>query len=138
MSPPPAAAPPHPGASSAADPGLAPRVLLAVLGWLVPGLAIAAAAGLPGGLLATLPLQAAGVACLALVPRVAWAAGGGGVALALAAMPIVAVVAAVGGPVVPGGPAPEAAVVLAVVAWIGGVLLVASGRIAPYPWHRPT
>ena len=51
-------------------PGIAMRVVLAVAGWLVPGLAVASLAGLPGGLLATLPLQVAGVAVLALVPRV--------------------------------------------------------------------
>ncbi len=108
---------------------------LAILGWLVPGLAIAAAAGLPGGLLATLPLQAGGVALLALVPRAAWASIGGGLALAFATLPIVALVAALGGPIVPGGPAPWGAIVLAAVAWTLGAYLVGAGRVAPYPWR---
>ena len=45
----------------------------------------------PAGLLATLPLQVAGVAVLALVPRAAWASIGGSLALVFAAIPIVAV-----------------------------------------------
>ncbi len=121
---------------AAHGPGIPARVALAIAGWLVPGLALAAAAaGLPGGLVATVPLQAAGAATLALVPRAAWALAGGGLALALAALPIVAVVAALGGPFVPGGPAPEAAVVLAALAWAAGVFVVGAGRIAPYPWR---
>ena len=119
----------------AAGPGVATRVALAVGGWLAPGLALAALAGLPGGFVATLPLQAAGVAVLALLPPVAWASIGGGTALAFGAIPIVAIVAALGGPFVPGGPAPEAAVILAAVAWTAGAVLVAAGRIAPYPWR---
>ncbi len=119
----------------AAGPGVAARVALAVGGWLAPGLALAALAGLPGGFLATLPLQAAGVAVLGVLPPVAWASIGGGIALVFAAIPIVAVVAALGGPFVPGGPAPEAAVVLAAGAWTAGAILVAAGRIAPYPWR---
>ncbi len=137
---------PHPRAPHAASqparivssgPGIVTRVGLALAGWLVPGLAVASLAGLPGGLIATLPLQAAGVAALALVPRVAWASIGGSLALALAAIPIVAAVAALGGPVVPGGPAPEAAVVLAGLVWAVGALLVGAGRVAPYPWRAP-
>jgi hypothetical protein len=129
-------APSAPTLARAGDvgPGVVTRVILAVLGWLVPGLAVAAVAGLPGGLVATLPLQAAGVAVLAVVPRAAWASIGGGLALVLAAIPIVAVVAALGGPFVPGAPAPEAAVVLAALAWASGAFLVGAGRIAPYPW----
>jgi hypothetical protein len=103
----------------------------------VPGLALGAAVGLPGGLLATLPLQVAAVALLAFTPRAAWAAVGGGVALVFATVPIVATVAALGGRFVPGGPAPEVAVVLAAFAWLGGVILAAAGRVAPYPWPAP-
>jgi hypothetical protein len=114
---------------------MAGRLALAVGGWLAPGLALAALAGLPGGFVATLPLQAAGVAVLALLPAIAWASVGGGIALAFGAIPIVAVVAALGGPFVPGGPAPEAAIVLAAIAWLSGALLVGTGRIAPYPWR---
>jgi hypothetical protein len=109
-------------------------VALAILGWLAPGLALAALAGLPGGVLATLPLQIAGMAALALAPRVAWALVGGGLSLAVAAIPIVAVVTALGGPVVPGGPAPESAVVLAALAWGAGVLFASTGRGVAYPW----
>ena len=119
----------HPGA------GVATRVVLAVAGWLVPGLAVAAFAGLPGGIVATLPLQVAGIAVLALVPRAAWVSIGGSLALVFAAIPIVALVTALGGPFVPGGPAPEAAVVLAAVAWVAGAFLVGAGRVAPYPWR---
>jgi hypothetical protein len=60
---------------------------------------------------------------------------GGSLALVFAAIPIVAVVAALGGPFDPAGPAPEAAVVLAAIAWTAGVLLVGAGRVAPYPWR---
>jgi hypothetical protein len=129
---------PH-GEPTVHRPATAVRVALAVGGWLVPGLGLAAAAGLPGGLVATMPLQAAGVALLALAPRAAWAALGGGVALALATVPIVALVAALGGPVVPGGPAPAAAVVLAAIAWAAGAVALGTGRIAAYPWgeHAP-
>jgi hypothetical protein len=82
-----------------------------------------------------LPFQVLGVVVLVLAPRIAWAALGGGAALAFAAIPIVALVTALGGPFVPGGPAPEAAVVLAGLAWLAGVLLVGSGRVAPFPWR---
>jgi len=137
-----APAAPSPAASAGpgvvAGPGVAARTVLAILAWLVPGLALAAAAGLPGGLAATLPLQAAGVALLAFAPRAAWAALGGAVVLVFATIPIVAVVAALGGRFVPGGPAPEAAVVLAALAWIAGLGVVAAGRVAPYPWAAPS
>jgi hypothetical protein len=103
----------------------------------VPGLALAAAAGLPGGLVATLPLQVAGVAGLAVASRAAWAALGGAVVLVFASIPIVAVAAALGGSFAPGGPAPGAAVVLAALAWLGGLGIVGSGRAAPYPWRGP-
>ena len=107
----------------------------------MPGLALALAAGRPDGLaaslVATLPLQAAGVALLAFAPRAAWAALGGAVVLVFASIPIVAAVAALGGPFVPDGPAPEAAVVLAALAWLGGLGVVATGRVAPYPWRPP-
>ena len=119
-----------------AGPGPASRVTLALVGWLVPGLALAAAAGLPGGVVATLPLQAAGVALLALAPRAAWAGVGGGLALVLAGVPIVALVVALGGSVVPGGPAPAPAVVLAALAWAAGCAVLAAGRVAPYPWRQ--
>jgi len=123
---------------AAPRPGVAMRVVLAVAGWLVPGLAVASLAGLPGGIVATLPLQVAGVAVLALVPRAAWVSIGGSLALVFAAIPIVALVTALGGPFVPGGPAPEAAVVLAAVAWVAGAFLVGAGRVAPYPWRAET
>ncbi len=125
-------------ARPARAPGIVARVALAVAGWLVPGFALGALAGFPGGIAATLPLQAAGIVALVLVPRAAWAAAGGGLALVLAAVPIVAVVAALGGPFVPGGPASEAAVVLAAIAWAFGAFLVGAGRVAPYPWPAET
>ncbi len=84
--------------------------------------------------MATLPLQVAGVALLAFAPRAAWAAVGGGLALVFATVPIIATVAALGGRFAGGGPAPPAAIVLAGLAWLGGVLVVAAGRLAPYPW----
>ena len=126
-----AAASPTAVARPARAPGIVARVTLAVAGWLIPGLAVAALAGFPGGIAATLPLQAAGIVVLALVPRAAWAAAGGGLALVLAAVPIVAVVAALGGPFVPGGPAPEAAVVLAAMRGPS-----APSSSAPDAWHR--
>ena len=125
------AGPPGPG------PGLLARVVLATLAWLVPGLALAAAGGLPDGLVATLPLQMAGVAGLAVAPRAAWAALGGAVVLVFSSIPIVAVVVAVGGSFAPGGPAPGAAVILAALAWLGGLGIVGSGRAARYPWRAP-
>ncbi len=120
--------------AAAAAPGVAWRVVLAVLGWIVPGLTIAAAAGLPGGIVATLPLQAGGAVLLALAPRAAWAALGGAAALVAALVPIVALVAALGGAFVPGGPPPPV-VALAALAWAGGAVLVARDRVAPYPWR---
>jgi hypothetical protein len=110
------------------------RVALAVLGWGVPGLAVAALAGLPGGFAETLPLQVGIIAVLAAAPRFAWAAAGAGLAVVFAAIPIVALVAALGGPVVPGEPMPVAAV-LAALAWVGGLVVVGSGRVAPFPWR---
>jgi curved DNA-binding protein CbpA len=115
-------------------PGLSARLAMALLGWAVPGVALAAAAGFPGGLLATLPLQVAGVVALAAAPRAAWATAAGGVVLVIAALPIVALVSALGGPIAPGQPASPVAVALAVTAWAAGVLLSGSGRLAPYPW----
>jgi hypothetical protein len=110
------------------------RIVLAVLAWGVPGLAVAALAGLPGGFMATLPLQVGIVAALAAMPRLAWAAAGAGLTVVFAAIPIVAIVTAIGGPVVPGDPMP-AAVVLGALAWVGGLVAVASGRVAPFPWR---
>jgi hypothetical protein len=76
------------------------------------------------------------VGFLAFAPRAAWAALGGAVAAVCATLPIVALVAALGGSFVPGGPAPAAAVGLAVLAWVGGAVGVASGRVASYPWRN--
>jgi hypothetical protein len=122
--------------SGAGGPGLATRGALAVLGWLAPALALVGLAGFPESLLATLPILVAGLAILAARPRLAWAGLGGGLALAAAAIPIVAVVAALGDPIAPGGPAPAPAVVLAVLAWCAGALLLGSGRLARYPWRE--
>jgi hypothetical protein len=116
------------------SPRLLHRLVLAVVGWLPVGLALGAAVGLPGGLLATLPLQVLGLVLLAFQPRVAWAAAGGATAVAFAAIPVTAVVAALGGGVAPGGPAPLAAVVLALAAWLAGAVAAASGRLIAYPW----
>jgi syndecan 1 len=121
--------------SEPGTPGVPARLVLAVVGWLPVGLALGSAAGLPGGLVATLPLQVLGLVVLALHPRLAWAAAGGGLALVLAAIPIVALVAALGGPVVPGEPMPVA-VVLAALTWGVGLVAVGSGRVAPFPWRR--
>ncbi len=136
----PFAAPPVVAAAMLPDdtPRVVPRVVLAIAGWLPAGLALAAAAGLPGGLLATLPLQALGLAVLAFLPRAAWVAAGGGLAVVFGAIPIVAAVTALGGGFVPGGPAPLAAIVLAGVAWLVGASLAASGRVVAYPWRRGT
>ncbi len=117
-------------------PGLSARLVMALLGWAVPGLAVAAVAGLPGGLVATLPLQVAGVAVLVAAPQVAWATVVGGLVLGITAVPIVALVSALGGPLAPGQPASPVAVGLAVTAWTAGVLLAVSGRLAPYPWLK--
>jgi hypothetical protein len=106
------------------------------LGWLAPALALAGWAGFPEGFLATLPIQVAGLALLAARPRLAWVGLGGGLALAAASVPIVAVVAALGDPIVPGRPAPAPTVVLAALAWCAGALLLGSGRLARYPWHE--
>ena len=119
-------------------PGVVPRVLLAIAGWLPVGFALAATAGLPGGLVATLPLQALGLAVLAFLPRAAWVAAGGGLTVVFGAIPIVAAVTALGGGFVPGGPAPLAAIVLAGVAWLVGASLAASGRVVAYPWRPGT
>jgi hypothetical protein len=129
----PSAANRRPGASG---PGLLGRGALAVLGWFAPALALAAWAGIPDGLLATLPLQVAGLALLAARPRLAWAGLGGGMALAVTAIPIVAVLAALGYSIAPGSPAPASAVVLAALAWSAGAMLFSSGRLAPYPWRE--
>lgn len=120
----------------AGGPGLGARGALAVLGWLGPALALAGWAGFPEGLLATLPIQVAGLALLAARPRLAWAGLGGGIALAAAGFPIVAVVAALGDRIAPGGPAPAPAVVLAALAWCAGALLLGSGRLVRYPWRQ--
>jgi hypothetical protein len=109
-------------------------VAIAVVAWLLPGFLVAATAGLPGGLLATLPLQVAAVIALALAPRIAWAAAGGAAAVIFALLPIVAVLAALGAAVVPGAPPSPAALALGALAWLGGAALVGSGRVAPYPW----
>jgi hypothetical protein len=129
----PSAANRRPGAGG---PRLLQRGALAVLGWFAPALALAAWAGIPDGLLATLPLQIAGLALLAARPRLAWAGLGGGMALAVTAIPIVAVLAALGDSIAPGSQAPASAVVLAALAWSAGALLFSSGRLAPYPWRE--
>ena len=102
------------------------------------GLALAAVAGLPGGLVATMPLQLVGLAILVFRPVAAWAAAGGAVVVVFAAIPIVAVVAALGGSLAPGTAAPPVAIVMTVGAWLGGALGAASGRAVAYPWSRET
>jgi hypothetical protein len=83
-----------------------------------------------------MPLQVLGLAVLAVRPQAAWAAAGGGVAVIFGAIPIVAVVAALGGGFAPGSPAPLGAIVIAGGAWLGGVLVAASGRVVACPWSR--
>jgi len=124
--------------SATAAPGVLSRIVLAVVGWLPVGLALAAVAGLPGGLVATMPLQLVGLVALAFRPAAAWAAAGGAVAVVFAAIPIVAVVAAAGGGPAPGSPAPPVAIVMTAGAWLGGALGAASGRVVAYPWSRGT
>lgn len=113
-----------------------PRAALALLGWLPIGAAAAAMVGLPAGLVATLPVQVMGLVVLAVAPRAAWAAAGGAAALVFLALPIVAVVAALGGEPGPGRAAPPVAVGLALLAWAGGAVAAASDRVVAYPWRR--
>ncbi len=113
----------------------AERLVVGGLGWLPFGMLLAAAAGLPGGIVATLPLQAVGLIAMARAPRLAWASAGGLVAVIAVAIPGVAALAALGVGARPGGPAPVALIVLAALAWCGGALLAASGRLIERPWR---
>jgi hypothetical protein len=109
-----------------------------VLGWLPFGTLLAGAVGLPGGLIATLPLQVAGLAGMLWVPRLAWASAGGLAAVIGFAIPGIAALAAMGVAVRPGGPAPAAVIVLAALAWCGGAAVAAGGRLVAQPWRaRP-
>ncbi len=119
-----------------ADPSPVVRGLLAAAGWAPLGLALAAAVGLPGGLIATLPVQVAGAVLMTRLPRFAWSSAGGLVAVVVGAVPGVAVLAALGEPIRPGGPAPLSMVVLAIAAWAVGAVLAAGGRIVAPPWRK--
>ena len=137
-----AAATPPPRASTSightAWPRPLERVVVGVLGWLPFGTLLAAAAGLPGGLIATLPLQAVGLIGMLWAPRLAWASAGGLAAVVAFAIPGVAALAALGIAVRPGGPAPVGLVVLAALAWCGGAAVASSGRLIARPWRvRP-
>lgn len=111
------------------------RLLVGGLGWLPFGALLASAVGLPGGLLATLPLQVAGLVGMLWAPRLAWASAGGLAAVLALAIPGVAALAALGVAVRPGGPAPAGLIVLAVLAWCGGAALAVRGRPIAQPWR---
>ena len=111
------------------------RLVVGVLGWLPFGMLLAAAAGLPGGLIATLPLQAVGLIGMLWAPRLAWASAGGLAAVTAFAIPGVAALAALGIAVRPGGPAPVGLIVLAALAWCGGAAVASSGRLIARPWR---
>jgi hypothetical protein len=114
------------------------RFIVGVLGWLPFGTLVAGAVGLPGGLIATLPLQVAGLAGMLWVPRLAWASAGGLAAVIGFAIPGIAALAAMGVAVRPGGPAPAGVIVLAALAWCGGAAVAAGGRLVALPWRaRP-
>jgi hypothetical protein len=114
------------------------RFIVGVLGWLPFGTLLAGAVGLPGGLIATLPLQVAGLAGMLWVPRLAWASAGGLAAVIGFAIPGIAALAAMGVAVRPGGPAPAGVIVLAALAWCGGAAVAAGGRLVAQPWRaRP-
>jgi hypothetical protein len=104
------------------------------LGWVPLGALLAAAVGLPGGVIATLPLQAVGLIGMLWAPRLAWASAGGLAAVIALTIPGIAALAALGIVARPGGPAPFAMVVLAVLAWGAGAALAASGRLVGRPW----
>jgi hypothetical protein len=114
------------------------RFIVGVLGWLPFGTLLASAVGLPGGLIATLPLQVAGLAGMLWAPRLAWASSGGLAAVIGFAIPGIAALAAMGVAVRPGGPAPAGVIVLAALAWCGGAAVAAGGRLVAQPWRaRP-
>jgi hypothetical protein len=126
------------GQGAAPGPGPGERLVVAVLGWLPFGLLLATAASAPGGLIATLPLQAAGLVGMLGVPRLAWASAGGLAAVVAFTIPGVAALSALGVPVRPGGPAPIALVILAAAAWCAGALVASSGRFVAVRWRaRP-
>jgi hypothetical protein len=107
------------------------------VGWAGPGFALASAAGLPDGFVATLPWQAVGLIVLAALPRFAWLAAGGFVGLVLGSIPAVAFVTVIGSRVAPAAPPPPELVVVLGLAWLAGLLVAASGRVVPLPWVRP-
>ena len=114
------------------------RFIVGLLGWLPFGTLLAGAVGLPGGLIATLPLQVAGLAGMLWVPRLAWASAGGLAAVIGFAIPGIAALAAMGVAVRPGGSAPAGVIVLAALAWCGGAAVAAGGRLVAQPWRdRP-
>ena len=125
---------PTTGAGTPAWPRPPERFIVGVLGWLPFGTLLAGAVGLPGGLIATLPLQVAGLAGMLRAPRLAWASAGGLAAVIGFAIPGMAALAAIGVAVRPGGPAPAGEIVLAAVAWCGGAAVAAGGRLVAQPW----
>ena len=128
----------RPGVGTPAWPRASERIIVGVLGWLPFGTLLASAVGLPIGLIATLPLQVAGLAVMLREPRLAWASAGGLAAVIGFAIPGIAVLAAMGVAVRPGGPASAGVIVLAALAWGGGAAVAASGRLVAQPWRaRP-
>jgi len=123
------------GVRQTAWPGPVERLVVGGLGWLPFGMLLAAAAGLPGGLIATLPIQAVGLVGMLRAPRLAWASAGGLVAVIVCAIPFVGALAALGVAVRPGAPAPVTLVVLAAFAWCAGAAVASSGRLIGRPWR---
>jgi len=135
-----AAVPPHlagAGVGRTAWPRPLERLVVGALGWFSFGWLLATAAGLPGGLIATLPLQAVGLAGMLWAPRLAWASAGGLAAVIAFAIPGGAALAALGVVVRPDGPPPVGLIVLTALAWVGGAAVASSGRLIARPWRPP-
>ncbi len=122
-------------AAAAAWPAPSQRLLLATVAWIGPGLALALAVGLPGGLVATLPLQVAGLALAARLPRLAWIGAAGLVGVLVAWVPAALVLTAFGEPGGPAGVTPDELGLLAAITWAAGILVAATGLVVPPPWR---
>ena len=113
---------------------MAGRLALAVIGWIPIGTAILLAAGLPGSLAWTIPLQVAVLVSLYHAPRIAWASAIGLIGAVAGLVLGVVLLTVLGLPIradaVPAGPI----AIAAILGWGAAAVPAAGMRFGGPPW----
>ncbi len=91
--------------------------------------------GPPGSIIATLPLQVAGLALAVRLPRLAWIGAAGLIGVLVSWFPAAIVLAAFGEPGGPAGVTRDELGLLAVIAWVGGIVVASTGVVVRPPWR---